>query len=208
MPNRKHQGCQYNQKALAQAPANKKNQIKEWTGQWAEKANIPFFWELKVSSTNDQAKQAAFATSPAMFMAKTQTRGRGREGRKWQDSDLMLSWCWKINYPLSQKTTYFMGQALKKAFSVTWPLAFKIKKPNDIYLEQKKLAGILVELVSYTPGRHRLILGAGLNVWHTPETKFACLQAFLNHPITQNQWHTFLSHWKREMEKTLPRCRI
>lgn len=81
-----------------------------------------------------------------------------------------------------------MYQALEK----TWGSLFSLKAPNDIYLGTKKLAGILIENIQ-SSGRHRLIIGIGLNVLSKPDLETAtCLTDQLNPAVIEQRWPQFL----------------
>ncbi len=100
-------------------------------------------------------------------LAETQTSGRGRRGRSWSSPDsgniyLSLSWCFKEipeHFPLISLIT---GVSLCEALDSSGLQGHGIKWPNDILINQRKIAGILVET---SGGLQRVVIGIGLNVY-------------------------------------------
>lgn len=120
-------------------------------------------------STNDDIKSMAVdLKTPAICMAKIQTAGRGRNNKKWHSPEcgnLYLSYKFqteqlKETLSLLSLRVGLMGIEMLKHFYPNEP--FKIKWPNDIYLMDKKLAGILIETASGLKG-HEVIIGFGIN---------------------------------------------
>ena len=121
----------------------------------------------ETSSTQDIAK--SFAPKPALIVAGHQTAGRGRLGRQWQSSpgsSVLMS----LMYPtpegipshegLSMITGVAVAEALGWGFARDYPL--RLKWPNDIVVDGKKLAGILVESID-----GGAVIGIGVNVLET-----------------------------------------
>jgi BirA family biotin operon repressor/biotin-[acetyl-CoA-carboxylase] ligase len=110
--------------------------------------------------------------------AKLQTAGRGRRGREWfsNEGNLYFSIVLRLPYPIAAMTqlSFVAANAVADAISVAAPKgAFvNVKWPNDVLLEGKKIAGILLEGEA-EPGQDRfrwLVVGVGVNVAsHPPE---------------------------------------
>jgi hypothetical protein len=84
-----------------------------------------------------------------------------------------------------------VGLALYEAAHKTWPdVAFNLKAPNDLYVHDKKIAGILIEAVLGGPsGRDiRVVVGLGFNVLSAPSeiSHATCLKAHLVEPRHPN----------------------
>ena len=139
-------------------------------------------WELDcVDSTNAEAKRMAEAGCPdsTVVWAKRQTAGRGRRGRAWvsDEGNLYFSIVLRMPYPMQVMTqlSFVAANALADAIQVTAPRgAFvNVKWPNDVLVEGKKIAGILME-GEVEPGTDHfkwLVLGIGVNVAsHPPES--------------------------------------
>ncbi len=128
---------------------------------------IHYFQE--VDSTNNKAKQLAFAGAPegTLIIAEEQTGGRGRLGRGWF-SPLGGLWFSLILRPQISpsevsKVTLLAGAAGAETIQEATGLEPKIKWPNDILIDGKKLAGILTEMETEADRVHFVILGMGIN---------------------------------------------
>jgi len=182
--------------------------IAQWSKNWAEKQKLPHIFYKSTTSTNDRAKEYFQQTiSPSLFIAEFQTQGRGRKKKVWMNSDMMLSWSFFFNQSPQPLTTKLMGQALFLSLKRSWKNSFfDIKYPNDIYIAQKKLAGILVEVVN-KGSSNLLVIGAGMNVFSSPvSSSFTYLQEHLEREITEIQWIFFMNEWKTQIAQKLPLC--
>ena len=130
-----------------------------------------FFQE--VSSTMDEAvKRADRGTEEGtVVVAETQTASRGRQGRAWvsRSGNLYLS---VVLYPTIQTLPYLnslCGVAVVRAIANISGLKPRIKWPNDVLLDGKKVAGILVESAIAGEDVRHSIVGIGVNVALNPE---------------------------------------
>ena len=136
---------------------------------------LKLFSYNRVKSTNSSAinliKRKNFKSG--LVHAITQTQGRGRYGRNWisKKGNLFVSVFFEINndYPSTNKLTLINAlvvlNVLKK---VCKKKEIKFKKPNDIYLNRKKICGILQEIIS-VKNRKYLIVGIGINLINNPK---------------------------------------
>jgi BirA family biotin operon repressor/biotin-[acetyl-CoA-carboxylase] ligase len=124
-----------------------------------------------IGSTNDEALAWATAGAPdfSLVVADEQTQGRGRLDRKWftpQGSGLALSLILRppdSHLPHLSRTVGLA--AISIADSCSWlGLNPQIKWPNDILLNGKKAAGILIETVWSGDKVDSLVVGMGVNV--------------------------------------------
>lgn len=152
--------------------------ISKITKDWCKKNNINFEHFDSVESTNTIAKQQI----PEMknnfnvkkfYFASEQTSGRGRSDNQWVspgvETSFLWSWTLPANKPFSPTSSPTIGWIVYHSCSVTWPdLNFKIKPPNDIFIDDKKVGGILLEGVQQG-NNHYLIVGIGLNLLKAPE---------------------------------------
>ena len=125
-----------------------------------------FFQE--VGSTMDEARLRAERGTEegTVVVAETQTASRGRQGRAWvsRSGNLYLS---VVLYPSLQTLPYLnslCGVAVVRAIANISGLKPRIKWPNDILLDGKKAAGILVESAIAGDEVHHSIIGIGINV--------------------------------------------
>lgn len=124
-----------------------------------------------IGSTNDEALAWAAAGAPdgSLVFADEQTHGRGRMGRRWltpPGSALAFSLILRPRLAERDQTALFSGLgalALVDALQ-TFGLRAQIKWPNDVLLNGKKTAGILVETVWVGMDVESVILGIGVNV--------------------------------------------
>jgi len=131
----------------------------------------PLMYEPVTGSTNDNALLAARAGAPhgSLFVADEQTAGRGRRGNAWISApgeSLLFSVLLRPQLELSQASalTLAVGLALRDAVRPLLTHPVHIKWPNDLYVNQKKLAGILVESQLQGDRLQAVVVGVGLNV--------------------------------------------
>lgn len=102
-------------------------------------------------------------------LAEQQTAGRGRRGRQWVSSfgrNITLSLAWTFDLPMMALSGVSLaaGVALARALSRAGVQGHGLKWPNDIHLEGRKLAGLLVEASGEAEGPTRAVIGVGLNL--------------------------------------------
>jgi BirA family transcriptional regulator, biotin operon repressor / biotin---[acetyl-CoA-carboxylase] ligase len=126
----------------------------------------------ETSSTNDRVRQAGVsgAAEGLAIFAETQTRGRGTHGRKWISTagdGLLFSILLRSRIPPNELPRLVRLAAVACAEvierSVTRPV--QIKPPNDLILENGKLAGFLLETSN---GWDFQVLGIGINIRSAP----------------------------------------
>ncbi len=161
---------------------------------------VRFFKEL--DSTNRLAREYAAQGEPAgtLVVADYQTRGRGRLERVWESppgANLMFSLILRPELKLENAFLLTMAAAVSMARAVerTTGLRPLLKWPNDLFLEGKKLAGVLTELKAGKGRMEWAVVGIGLNTsahppgvdsidlagrLGSPVDRFAVLKAFLD----------------------------
>lgn len=143
--------------------------------------DLPEFFTLialdAVGSTNDEARERAEAGAPAgtVVWAKQQLSGRGRRGRAWQ-SPVGNLYCSIILRPtttpdvaaqLSFVTALALGEGVYEHLPPT--VSLRYKWPNDVLIDGKKIAGILLESQVGEQGRlESVIIGTGINIASFP----------------------------------------
>ena len=134
----------------------------------------PMWLLSSTSSTNDEAKRAAREGAPhgATWVAEEQTAGRGRQGRTWVSpagDNLLFSVLVRVAIapprlpPLALVAGLAVHAAVLRAIAPRTP---KIKWPNDVVVEGKKIAGVLVEAITTGRRVEAIVIGVGINV-HT-----------------------------------------
>ncbi len=124
----------------------------------------------EIDSTNLEAKRRAqdiTDTIPQLILAEHQTAGRGRMGRQFyspQSTGLYMSYTYtpKTEFSDSVTVTAAASVAVVRAIERLTDLAPKIKWVNDIYIDGKKVCGILTEAV--TGKNVKIIVGIGVNI--------------------------------------------
>ena len=131
-----------------------------------------------VDSTNDEALRlaAAGAEDGTLVWAREQTGGRGRQGRSWSSppGNLYFSLVLRPDCAVAEaaQLSFVAGLALGEAFGSVAPPLIEVtyKWPNDLLLNGRKAAGILLESRGNPDGTLEcLILGIGANLAHFPE---------------------------------------
>ena len=118
----------------------------------------------KIDSTNHYLKQMENKLDYDCVISKIQTSGVGRRGNTWVSNEGMALFSFAINEKfISQenflKLPLIMGCSLLHTLKKLDDLDFKFKWTNDIYLNEKKLSGILIEKVG-----DWFIIGIGINI--------------------------------------------
>ena len=121
-----------------------------------------------VKSTNDIAHELIKKQNikPTIILSEKQTKGRGTMGKKWisKKGNLFLT----IFFDMSKKNVDFKEFAVLNAYLLKSILVkkfsnkIKIKWPNDLLFNGKKICGILQEIV-VNKGKKYLIIGIGIN---------------------------------------------
>ncbi|GAA3718980.1 bifunctional biotin--[acetyl-CoA-carboxylase] ligase/biotin operon repressor BirA [Oceanisphaera sediminis] len=102
-------------------------------------------------------------------VAECQTAGRGRRGRPWISpfgGQLIMSMYWRLEQGMAAAMglSLVVGIAVVEALEAQGFPGVELKWPNDLYLNGRKLAGILVEMSGTAGGPCQLVIGMGLNL--------------------------------------------
>lgn len=122
--------------------------------------------ELDSSNSELMRRARAGQLEPILLIAERQTAGRGRLGRAWQSAP-GDSLTFSLGLPLAP--AYWSGLSLAVGVSLAESLhpAVQLKWPNDLWLQDRKLGGILIETASFgqgAAGARQAVIGVGLNV--------------------------------------------
>ena len=129
----------------------------------------------EIDSTNTELMRRARASrfDPVLLVAERQTAGRGRLGRDWHSgasanntTPTCPSLTFSIGLPLEPHD--WSGLSLAVGLSLVESLHpdLRLKWPNDVYFQGRKLAGILIETVGMAeaPGARYAVVGVGINL--------------------------------------------
>ncbi len=129
---------------------------------------------LEVFAETDSTNRYLLARPPApgrmsVCLAEFQRAGRGRRGRAWIApfaSGLCLSAGWRFleTPPELPALTLAVGVVVRRVLVRCAGIAIELKWPNDLVWDERKLGGILVELVAEAQGGCHVVAGLGLNV--------------------------------------------
>lgn len=152
-----------------------------------------------IDSTNRYLKDLAISPKLDVCCAEMQTQGRGRFGRHWHSpfgENIYCSSRWSLNCDL----TRLSGLSLVTSLAVLTTLnelypspEIKVKWPNDILWQNKKLCGSLIEIIAESNGTAQIIIGIGLNV----NTDTA------NHPLPEKPWCSLYEISNRQYNRNL-----
>lgn len=146
-----------------------------WEGEpvagWAERWGVPLLEVHRcLDSTNDRARIVARAGAPSfsVVIADEQTRGRGREGRRWLSPPGSGLWMTVLlaRRPSGHSTVPLLaGIAAARAIEEVCPdLRAEIEWPNDLVVAGRKVGGILCESWDDGAGSRGMAIGAGINI--------------------------------------------
>jgi BirA family biotin operon repressor/biotin-[acetyl-CoA-carboxylase] ligase len=137
---------------------------------------VPILAFDELDSTNSEARRRAEAgeAGPFWITALRQTAGRGRRGRNWETGQgnlaatlLMLT----DREPREAAQVSFIAALAVSDLARAYLPAnrVKVKWPNDVMVDNRKLAGVLVESGQWSGGGLWLAIGAGINLLKAPE---------------------------------------
>jgi len=130
----------------------------------------------EIDSTNTELMRRARAgrAEPVLLVAGRQTAGRGRLGRPWQSAaapgDPAASLTFSLGLPLAPRDwsglSLAVGVSVAESLDPSGAAGVALKWPNDLWVQDRKLAGILIETALPQSGaaQRYLVIGIGLNV--------------------------------------------
>ena len=176
--------------------------------------NSDVIWLDSVDSTNEEIKRRIQEfTKPTWIIARKQSKGRGRNGNTWFSSNGNFSGS-IIFFPTVEHTQFhlfgfFVGVALYNTVKEIVPndIDIRLKWPNDLMIENCKVAGILLESVQESIyHKSGLIIGIGVNIKSSPRLKTnsekrymtECLANFIDYKINRS---IFFSEFNDQLVK-------
>jgi BirA family biotin operon repressor/biotin-[acetyl-CoA-carboxylase] ligase len=165
-------------------------------------------YEPVMASTNQTAIDACRAGSigdGAVVITDFQTQGRGRRGQRWESlpgEDVLMSWVVSPTCPIAAwpRLGFVVGLAIRDAIQHQLPNGprVELKWPNDILIDHRKCAGILIETVKK---RNLAVVGVGINIAHNHYSRSSLREWHPNKGVggngfLMNRWgviHTVIS---------------
>ena len=142
-----------------------------------------------VESTNSVLAERlrAGAAAPELCIAEIQTEGRGRHGRRWvsglgQSLVLSVSWRFAARPEGLSALSLAVGVALAEALACEGFGRVMLKWPNDLVVDDRKLAGILVEASHSGSGAATCVVGVGFNLDLAPAESVRIDQPWTDSP--------------------------
>lgn len=123
-----------------------------------------------VDSTNDcLMRERGRRPPPRALIAEAQSRGRGRRGRGWVSppgAGLYLSLSWRFNSGLTRLSALSLvtGVAVARVLDAIGLATLRLKWPNDLWVDDQKLGGCLIEINGAAEGPCDAVTGIGLNL--------------------------------------------
>lgn len=117
----------------------------------------------KLDSTSTKAKEFS---ENSVVISEIQTKGKGRFSRKWSSGigGLWMSIVLKPTIKNPKKITFIAAISIQKTIKKLFKLDTKIKWPNDVLFNGKKLCGILTETIFKNDKIEKMVVGIGLNL--------------------------------------------
>lgn len=166
---------------------------------------IKFGWNFvgleDIDSTNNYSKEHTDDfDDPTIIVAKHQTEGKGRGGKTWEDEGggtaFLSTWFSFLDIEPDPRWTLGLGLYVYESLAEAFPslrTKLSLKAPNDIFLGDRKLAGVLVE-ATQNNGEHYIHVGIGINVFGIPLEQTATATSLQNYlgQITPEAWQDFI----------------
>jgi BirA family transcriptional regulator, biotin operon repressor / biotin---[acetyl-CoA-carboxylase] ligase len=125
----------------------------------------------QTGSTNDAILQIATPNSSEglVLFAEHQTAGRGQRGNRWESAAAKGLWFSillrpRIEIHRSPLLTAWAAETISEVIENEFSLKTTVKLPNDVQIDRRKVAGVLVEMRAREKALHSAIVGIGINV--------------------------------------------
>ncbi|WP_281649093.1 bifunctional biotin--[acetyl-CoA-carboxylase] ligase/biotin operon repressor BirA [Parendozoicomonas sp. Alg238-R29] len=140
------------------------------------KDDVAIDLRMLTSSTNDDVRSIEGDARWRVCMAEYQSGGRGRRGRVWQSpfgASLYFSMLWNVESGLAamEGLSLAVGLTVLKTLESSGVSGLTLKWPNDVLMDGRKLAGVLLEISGDPTGSCEVVIGVGINLVLGPEQK-------------------------------------
>ena len=134
-----------------------------------EPRSIELFQSLDSTNKYLQEQAEKSGCSGSVVLAERQTSGRGRRGKTWVSpfaANIYMSILWDFEQGAQalEGLSLAIGVAVRRALIELGLEDVRLKWPNDIYIGNKKLGGILLEMIGDPAGHCSVVIGVGINV--------------------------------------------
>jgi BirA family biotin operon repressor/biotin-[acetyl-CoA-carboxylase] ligase len=147
--------------------------IQSRLSQFFSESNLSLECHICVNSTNELARDALRQKKePILIAADYQISGKGQSNKKWLSSPcegILFSIGASIKEEIGElrMVSLMIGSIIHRHLEIKGYKGLKVKWPNDLYFNDRKLCGILVESVINHKGVIDLIVGVGINISST-----------------------------------------
>ena len=183
--------------------------------------DIPYAWEFpgreatihhftQVQSTMKPARQLARDGCPhfTVVVAEQQSAGRGRLDRNWHSASGGLYFTMvlrrQISPMLSPRLNLCTSLVLAELLRSNYNISAAVKWPNDVLVDDKKIAGILSEMEAEADRVSYVNIGVGVNVNNDPttaESGAVSMRQLVGNPVSRKQLlATFLDRFEARMD--------
>lgn len=165
--------------------------------EWAQTRGLETWFAEETSSTNTIAKNETI-TAPKLYLTEKQTAGRGRGDHTWTTphNALLATWSFPLAYAPQPILSPLVGLSLFEACVRACPdVAFNLKAPNDLFIADKKVAGLLIETVMIG-SQVTCAIGLGFNAGEAPanvDTATGLAPHVMNWPAFLDAWYDGLT---------------
>lgn len=141
---------------------------------------------LAHESLRDSKLASTLAARPQVCAADWQTKGSGRRGKTWvtERGNVTFSMLLTMDKPPSELLglSLVTGLCVAESLAALADVSVQLKWPNDVLVDDKKLCGLLTELVSSSKGVTQVCVGIGIN-YTQPDTIDGCDYEVASLPI-------------------------
>ena len=134
--------------------------------------SVEVLQEIDSSNTELMRRAKAGHIEPILLVAEKQTAGRGRLGREWLDlaehTKTLPALTFSLGLPLAPADWSGLSLAVGLSIAQTLHPEIGLKWPNDLWLNDRKLAGILIETCAVGQARY-VVVGVGINITEPAE---------------------------------------
>ncbi len=135
-----------------------------------------FYYFDRLSSTQDFAInliRRKKTINSSIILCNNQSKGRGRKGNFWssQNGGIWMSIILESNLNIELSFIFMMLSAIciYKTIEEETQLKTDLKWPNDIFIDGKKISGILIDIETCLNNKHYIIIGMGINTNNDPD---------------------------------------
>jgi BirA family biotin operon repressor/biotin-[acetyl-CoA-carboxylase] ligase len=143
---------------------------------WEQLRGLELLFEVDSTNSRLLGKAAPPAGRADACSSELQHAGRGRRGRRWiapfgAGVALSVAWTFRDGAGALAALSLAVGVAVARALGRAGARGVSLKWPNDIWFEDRKIGGVLIELRAEAGGPAHVVIGVGINVALTGEAR-------------------------------------